>query len=79
MFVDGKVITLTDYKALQVHDAGIEERLEKRAAGKGHKQELEAFAHALREDGYWPIPLWQQIQATGIALQVEAKIRPDFI
>jgi hypothetical protein len=42
---------------------------------KGHKRELEAFAETLEKGGEWPIPLWQQLQATEIALQVEELIQ----
>jgi hypothetical protein len=32
------------------------------------------FIRAVKGEGDWPIPLWQQIQATKIALIVEDKI-----
>jgi hypothetical protein len=41
---------------------------------KGHRVELEAFADAMRRGGEWPNPLWQQVQASEIALLVEEKI-----
>jgi hypothetical protein len=46
---------------------------------KGHRKELEAFAQTIRRGGDWPIPLWQQVQATEIACRVEEQIRPDNI
>ena len=45
--------------------------LKTRRQDKGHLAELEAFGRAVREGGEWPIPLWQQVQATRIALRVE--------
>jgi len=41
---------------------------------KGHKPQLKAFARAVREGGDWPIPLWQQVQVTTIALDVQAQL-----
>ncbi len=73
VFVDGLVLTLDDYRRLTVagpHAATIKTRLEE----KGHREELAAFARALRRSGEWPIPLWHQVQATDIALQVEDQI-----
>ena len=76
VFVDGKVITLTDYKHLCMRGAR-GRQLRSRVADKGHRQELRVFAQAIQEGGKWPIPLWQQIQATEIALQVQAQIGSD--
>jgi hypothetical protein len=42
---------------------------------KGHLEELEALAAALREGGPWPIPLEQQVQATRISFAVERQLR----
>jgi hypothetical protein len=44
-------------------------------ADKGHRAELFAFAGAARKGGDRPIPLWQQVQATEIALATEAQIQ----
>ncbi len=73
IFVDGKVLSLNDYKSLTItgaKSAGLSSQI----ADKGHAEELRALARAIRGGGDWPIPLWQQIQATQIALQVEALI-----
>lgn len=70
IYSDGKVLTLDDYKQLQIHGSsakGITSKL----TDKGHKRELEIFAETLEKGGEWPIPLWHQVQATEIALQVE--------
>lgn len=70
VFVDGKVVSLTDYKRLTI--TGTKSAVtETRIIEKGQKEELEAFARAIREGGAWPIPLWQQVQATEIACDVE--------
>jgi predicted dehydrogenase/threonine dehydrogenase-like Zn-dependent dehydrogenase len=73
VFVDGKVLVLDDYKRLEVFGARTK-GLETRAQDKGHLDELRAFAHAIRAGGEWPIPLWQQVQATEIGLRVEEAI-----
>jgi hypothetical protein len=38
---------------------------------KGHSEELAALLAAIKTGGPWPIPLWQQLQATEVALAVE--------
>ncbi len=70
IFSDGKVLILDDYKQLRIHGSnakGVTSKL----TDKGHKRELEVFAETLGKGGEWPIPLWHQVQATEIALQVE--------
>lgn len=70
VFCDGRVLTLDDYVSLRIAGPrGGEQRL--RQQDKGHLEELAAFAAAIRGGGEWPIPLWQQLQATAIALRVE--------
>jgi len=73
IFVDGKVIEMKDYRRLTVHGAKIH-GLETKNPEKGHREELEVFSRVVREGGEWPIPLWQQIQATEIALAVERRL-----
>ena len=70
VFVDGMVFSLDDYRSLTI--AGSKEKpLTKRAADKGQKEELLAFAKAIKGGAEWPIPLWQQLQATRISFAVE--------
>jgi predicted dehydrogenase/threonine dehydrogenase-like Zn-dependent dehydrogenase len=76
VFFDGKVVTLDRYKRTEVAGGG-SEGVETRAEEKGHREELEAFASAVHRGGDWPIPLWQQLQATEIALRVEAQLRGE--
>lgn len=76
VFVDGKVLFLDDYKQLAISGSN-ESGIKLTAADKGHSQELRAFGQAIVSGGDWPIPWWQQVQATDIALRVEEQIRPD--
>ena len=70
IYLDGSVLSLDDYRRLTV--AGRKAPgLETSAPAKGQKEELAALARAIRDGGPWPIPLWQQVQATEIALAVE--------
>ena len=74
VFADGKVLILDDYRKLSVFGAK-GKGLETSRPEKGHREELVAFARVIREGGEWPIPLWQQVQATDVALQVEEELR----
>lgn len=74
IYVDGKVLLLDDYKTLEI--VGARQRgLKTRVMDKGQKQELMEFADCVLAGEGWPIPLWQQIQATEIAMRVEEQIR----
>jgi hypothetical protein len=73
LYVDGKVAVLEDYRRLTVH--GTRGRsLTTTSQAKGLLEELVAFSDAIR-CGEWPIPWWQQLQTTRIALQVEQMLR----
>src|SRR5262249_5257105 len=73
---DGQVASLDDYKNLAI--AGSKHRtLRTRLPEKGQKEELAAFARAILEGGQWPIALWEQEQATRIALDVESALKRD--
>ncbi|MDZ4064218.1 MAG: Gfo/Idh/MocA family oxidoreductase [Coriobacteriia bacterium] len=74
IFVDGVVVSLDDYRSLSVA-GGKEKPLATRAADKGQKEELLAFARAIKGQAEWPIPLWQQLQATRISFLVEGFLR----
>ncbi len=69
VFVDGTVWVLDDYRRLA--RAGGGDVITTKGADKGQREALAAFGRAIREGGDWPIPLWQQVQATEIALAVE--------
>lgn len=77
VFVDGKVLFLDDYKRLTITGASAK-GIETTIAEKGQKQELESFGRAIQVGGEWPIPLWQQIQATEISFQVEDEINSNW-
>ncbi|MDP1526057.1 MAG: bi-domain-containing oxidoreductase [Rhodocyclaceae bacterium] len=75
VFVDGMVISLDDYRHLSV--VGLkQEPLKTRSADKGQKEELVAFARAIKGETEWPIPLWQQLQATRISFEVDRLLKP---
>jgi predicted dehydrogenase/threonine dehydrogenase-like Zn-dependent dehydrogenase len=73
VFVDGKVLVLDNYQSLKIFGAKAR-GLESKTIDKGQKEELKALAHAIQQGGEWPIPLWQQVQATQISLDVENKL-----
>jgi predicted dehydrogenase len=73
VFCDNTVITLDDYKSVSV--AGRGDGWRGVTQNKGHHEELEALAAALRTGGPWPIALGEQLQATRIAFAVEESIR----
>lgn len=75
LYVDGEVATLEDFRRLAIVGTGTR-TFSSRAPTKGHREELVAFADAVAHGGVWPIPLWQQVQATDIALQIESQINP---
>ena len=78
VFADGAVFSLDDYKSLSVD--GKPGGWRSTTVKKGHVEELEALAAALRDGGPWPIPLEQQVQATRISFAVERQLqgsRPD--
>lgn len=72
VFSEGRVFQLDDYRSLTL--AGAREPLWSGAQDKGHRAELQAFADALTRGGDWPIPLWQQIQATRLSFDVEDQL-----
>jgi predicted dehydrogenase/threonine dehydrogenase-like Zn-dependent dehydrogenase len=73
VFVEGKVLVLDDYRRLTIFGARAK-GIELKDIDKGQQEELAAFARAIRHGGDWPIPLWQQVQATEIALAVDESI-----
>ena len=72
VFADGVVVSLDDYKMLQVDGRGSGWR--GTTQQKGHLEELEALARTLREGGEWPISLAEQARAMRIAFAVEEQI-----
>jgi predicted dehydrogenase/threonine dehydrogenase-like Zn-dependent dehydrogenase len=72
VFADNTVLTLDDYKSLSTTGSGRGWRAT--TQHKGHVEELEALARALREGGAWPISLEEQLRAMRIAFAVEGQI-----
>ena len=70
IFVDGMVVSLNDYRSLAVAGSRFKP-MESRTSLKGQKEELQAFAASIRGETEMPIPLWQQVQATTISIDVE--------
>jgi predicted dehydrogenase len=73
VFSDNTVVTLDDYKSVSV--AGRGDGWRGLTQNKGHEEELEALAKALRDGGPWPISLDEQLRAMRIAFAVEDAIR----
>lgn len=70
VYADGRILELDDYHELRVHGSDVP-GLKTRRVDKGHVPELVAFAEAIAGGGDWPIPFWQQVQATRIAFDVD--------
>jgi len=64
------VFYLNNYRNLEIFGP-LEEKYSTDVTEKGHFKELETFFLAIQSAFDWPIPLWQQIQASSIALHVE--------
>jgi predicted dehydrogenase/threonine dehydrogenase-like Zn-dependent dehydrogenase len=73
VFCDNTVISLDDYKSVSV--AGRGDGWRGLTQNKGHQEELEALATALKSGGPWPISLDEQLRAMRIAFAVEESIR----
>lgn len=68
--VDGITLVMNDYRSLEAFGSKIA-GITTKFSEKGQKEELKAFADAVKNGGDWPIPLWQQSQASDIAIQVD--------
>jgi predicted dehydrogenase len=75
VYADGRVYSLDDFKRLS--STGVNgPKIATATPEKGHREELLAFADAIRNGGAWPIPLWQQLEAMRMAFAVESRIAP---
>ena len=74
VFCDGTVVSLDDYKSLQVTGRRAPQWS---AAGprKGQFEELQALAAALRSGGEWPISLADQLAVTRLSFAVDEALR----
>ncbi|MCR9191741.1 MAG: bi-domain-containing oxidoreductase [Gammaproteobacteria bacterium] len=78
IFFDGKTIAMQDYKKLQIFGAKTK-GMQHTTIEKGQTEELIAFSDSILHTGVWPIPLWQQHQATQISFLVEEQLsKPAF-
>lgn len=67
---DGKTIFMDDYKALEFF--GVKGKsVSSSIPEKGQKEELVEWGAAINKGAAWPIPLWQQVQATEISFMVQ--------
>ena len=71
IYTDGKIVHLADFKSVDYYGISNKKNRRSKRAEKGHKEELQEFARSIQNSTEWPIPLWQQIQAMKIALDVE--------
>jgi hypothetical protein len=70
------VIALDDYKTVSITGAS-RQPFKTRLPEKGQKEELAAFARAIQQSGSSPIALWEQEQATSIALEIEGALNRE--
>ena len=73
IFEGGNVITMDDYKKL-VTIGNRRITFQEKIADKGHLNELKVLAESIKSGTDWPIPLWQQLQAMRIALEVDKSL-----
>lgn len=73
VYAGESVFVLNDFHSLEAFGPS---RMSTRSdeVDKGHAAEIKAFVTAVKDGGEWPIPLWQQVQATRMALDVERRI-----
>lgn len=72
IFVDGKVLTLDNYKSLAV--SGGKGGWRGTLSEKGQLEEVQALAKAFRPGGSWPISLADQLSATRVSFEVERQL-----
>lgn len=70
LYVDGKVIVADDFKNLQLFGPK-PNKITYATQDKGQRQELVELAKVIKNGGEWPIPWWQQVQATEMSFAVE--------
>ena len=74
VYVDGAVFFLDNYKSLSV--SGLKgKNIETPLVEKGHLEELQSFANVIKSGGDWPIPLWEQMQASRLSIKIESELK----
>ena len=74
VYVDGMVISMDDYKSLEISGAG-KKGWTFSVMEKGQMEELEILVNCLQSGGNQPVSLDQRFSATQISFDVEAAIR----
>jgi len=74
IYVDGRIISLNDFKELNIFGSSIN-GMRSKVQNKGLFEELYEFGKGLKKGKNYIIPLWQLIQATEISFEVERQIR----
>lgn len=72
IFTEGQTIVMNDYSELIIYDKST--KIYKTNQNKGHKEELIAFANAVRSND-WPIQLWDMVQSSEISFEVEKHLK----
>jgi predicted dehydrogenase len=67
IYVDGKVLVVDDFKALQIYPKSMK-GWSSSVPDKGHSAALEAFGQAIRGNSGWPIPLVDLVRASKLSL-----------
>ena len=73
LYAGESVFVLNDYRSLEAFGPS-RMSIKSDEVDKGHAAEVRAFVAGVKAGSEWPIPLWQQIQATRMALDVERQI-----
>jgi len=74
VYCDGMVYNLQDYLSMNVFGTNnFSIILDKK--DKGHLKQLKLFFDSINKSKVYPVPIWEQIQATKIALEVEKQIK----
>ena len=76
IFQSESVYYLNDYKTLDVYNKN-KQTITNHSGSKGHEEELRSFINAIKNESSPPIPYWQQIQATHMALEIERLIESN--
>jgi hypothetical protein len=67
IYVDGKVLVVDDFKALQIYPKSMK-GWSSSVADKGHSAALEAFGQAIRGNSGWPVPLVDLVRTSKLSL-----------
>ncbi|MFH0921665.1 MAG: bi-domain-containing oxidoreductase, partial [Fibrobacterota bacterium] len=73
VYVDGQVLVMEDYKSVEIYGSR-EKGVKTKVVDKGLEEELRLFALTIKGERPWPNPLWQQVQASRIALAADGAV-----